>query len=371
MTTAPRFRLFQANTHDEERLKQLYAEKSRDGVIQINLDRNPDFFEALKVEGFENGVFAVEDTQSGLITGAGIRNIRECYINGKPQKIGYLSGLRVAKQYQKSRTMAMIFIKLRQLYLQGECVGYLCSVFNSNKTAIKVLTSGKAGMPVFNLVGQMNTIVFKPIPVRLKVKTNAIIRQANINDIDNLVKFLNTEGSKHQYFPYYSKNDFNNNTGLLNNLSVSNIYLAFEKNEIVGSIAIWDQTPFRRWKVEGYSHFFKIFRPMVNGLFKLLNLPQLPKAQTIFNYRLLSLVCIRNNSKNIFKSIYNQAIQGINKDKKILISASFFMSDPLIHALPIRRFSFKSTIFIGYWKETQTEIDAIDQRFQYLEAGSL
>src|SRR5659263_44736 len=121
MNTSPRFQLFKASEMDEERLKKLYSEKSRDGAIQINLDRCPNFLEALQVEGFENGVFAVEDSHTGIVAGAGIRNIRNCHINGKITKIGYLSGLRVASNYQKSRAMAMIFIKLRNLYLQGEC----------------------------------------------------------------------------------------------------------------------------------------------------------------------------------------------------------------------------------------------------------
>ena len=162
MNSSPRFRMFQANASDEERLKILYSQKSRDGAIQINLDRWPNFIDALKVEGYENGIFAVEDTYNGRIAGAGIRNIRKCFINGEVENIGYLSGLRVGEVYRKSRAMAMIFIKLRELYVKSECNGYLCSIFSNNKTAIKVLTSGKAGMPTFKAIGSYTTFVFLP-----------------------------------------------------------------------------------------------------------------------------------------------------------------------------------------------------------------
>jgi hypothetical protein len=371
MTNSPRFRIFQASSSDEERLKILYSEKSRDGSVQINLDRSPGFFDALQVEGYENGVFAVEDTESGILAGAGIRNIRKCYINGEVQKIGYLSGLRVAENYRKSRAMAMIFIRLRELYMQGECAGYLCSVFNSNKTAIQGLTSGKAGMPVFRLVGTFNTFVFKPSLIKTRFEKDVQIRQANNTDIEELCRFINTEGSKHQYFPYLTPADINQTQGLLKNLNISDIFIATRNNEITGCLALWDQTAFRRWKVEGYSNSMKILRPIINFLFYFIGLPRMPKSQTVFNYRLLSLVCIRNNDRNIFAALYNEAIRNIPKNKKVLISAGFFEKDVLIKSLPRLKLSFKSSIFIGNWKETQSEIDKIDNRNPYVEAGSL
>ena len=371
MTPTPRFKIFLSVTADEERLKRLYSEKSRDGSVQINLDRNPDFFEALRVEGFLNGVYAVEDTQTRLIAGAGIRNLRYCYINGEVQKIGYLSGLRVGEGYRKSRSMAMIFLKLRELYLQGECAGYLCSVFNSNKTAVRVLTSGKAGMPHFNEVGQFNTFVFKPVPVNSREEREVIIRRAERTDLLNILAFLNEEGSKRQYFPYYTLSDFTDPSGTLKNLQINDIYIALENNQIAGCIALWNQTAFRRWKVEGYSPFFKIVRPIYNALIFLTPLPRLPKPQSGFNYRLLSLVCIRNDNSNIFKALYNRAIHSIPQNENAIISAGFFNNDPLIKSLPKLKMSFKSTIFIGNWKETQPEIDKIDNRFPYIEAGSL
>jgi len=371
MTSSPRFRIFQANATDEERLRQLYSEKSRDGAIQINLDRTPNFVDALQVEGFENGIFSVEDTQTGVIVGTGIRNIRKCFINGKFENVGYLSGLRVASTYRKSRAMAMIFIKLRQLYLKGECKGYLCSVFNSNKAALEILTSGKAGMPTFKRVGQLNTFIFKPKQIHSNINKNILIRRLETNDIDKFLKFLHSEGSKRQFFPYYTHNDLTNSSGLLKDLHNSDIIIAIEENEIISCLALWNQNTFRRWKVEGYSAGVKILRPFLNGIFSLLTLPRLPKEHSKFNYRLLSLVCIRDNDRNIFAELFNYAIHGLDKKEAVLISASFFENDSLIQVLPKFKFSFKSTILLGFWKETKSEIDQIDQRFPYIEAGSL
>lgn len=371
MNTSPRFQLFKASEMDEERLKKLYSEKSRDGAIQINLDRCPNFLEALQVEGFENGVFAVEDSHTGIVAGAGIRNIRNCHINGKITKIGYLSGLRVASNYQKSRAMAMIFIKLRNLYLQGECSAYLCSVFKSNKSAIQILTSGKAGMPMFKTIGTYNTFVFKPTSISAKKMMDITIRQAVENDIDKLVTFLNFEGQKQQFFPHYTKNHFIHNSGLLKNLNITDCYIALKNDNIIGCMALWDQTSFRRWKIEGYSKSLHIFRPFLNGIFSILNLPTLPKVHSNFNYRFLSLVCIQNNSIDVFANLYNHLVRSEKGKDNILLSASFFDNSPFTAALPKFRFTFKSTILLGYWKESQAVIDDIDQRIPYIEAGSL
>jgi hypothetical protein len=371
MTGAPRFRIFLAGADDTERLKNLYSEKSSDGSLQINLNRDPDFFEALRVEGYENSIYAVEDTETGRIAGAGIRNLRECYINGKVKKIGYLSGLRVAEKYRKSRAMAMIFIKLRELYLTGECDGYLTSVFESNTLAMKVLTSGKAGMPLFKKIGSLNTFVFKPVQLPAKKDKTLIVRQAKSSDIEILTSFLKEEGSKQQFFPSYTISDFNHPSGILKDLKISDIYLAFRNNEIAGCLALWDQTGFRKWKVEAYSPFFKLARPILNWIFHYTSFPGLPPIHASFNYRIISMVCIRDNEKEVFASLYNKSIQNVTGNKTILISAGFFDNDQVIRILPYFKMSFKSSIFIGNWKETQSEIDSIDKRFPYIETGSL
>lgn len=370
MTTSAKFQILKANATDEEQLNLLYSEKSRDGSLQINLERSPDFFEALRVEGYDSVVNYVKDTQTGHIAGAGIRTIRECYINGEIKKIGYLSGLRVAEKYRKSRVMAMIFQKLKHMYLQGECTGYLFSVFNNNTKALHALTSGKAGLPMVKTVGNYNSFIFKPKLIASKNFSGPTIRQATIDDIGNLISFLNEEGRKRQYCPHYTSSDFSS-TGSLKNMNMDDVILALDNNEIIGCLALWDQTPFRRWKVGGYSRMLKICRPILNGIFKILDLPQYPKANTLFNYRILSLVCIKNNNTDIFSSLFNQLMRNIGKSDDVLISASFFDTDPLIRVLPKLKICLKSTIFIGHWSKTQSEIDAMDDRFPYLEAGSL
>jgi hypothetical protein len=370
-TKQPRFRLFKATPSDSERLKVLYAEKSLEGNIQINLDRSPDFFKALQVEGFENGVYAVEDQEQGPLAGVGIRNLRKCYINGKVHVMGYLSGLRVAESHRKSRAMAMIFSQLRKLYVQNECPGYLCSVFNSNKNALRLLTSGKGGLPTTKVIGQYHTYAFRPRRINRKKSSDFNIQNATMNDVPTLVQFLNEEGRNRQFFPCYSQKDFEENSGILQDLKVSDIQLAYRNNELIGCCGLWNQTRFRRWKVEGYSRELKIFRPLVNVFLAICGFPQLPPEHQSFQYRLLSLVCIKNNDKKVFRELLNSVMNQEVSHREILISAGFFDHDPLIPVIPRFRFTFKSTIFIGYWKETSTFISEMDQCIPYLEAGSL
>lgn len=366
-----RYLLKKATPADETRLKALYSEKSREGMVQINLDRGNDFFGSLDVQGFNNVVYYVEDTLTGLIAGAGIRSLRQCYVNGKVETIGYLSSLRVAQSHRKSRAMHLIFDQLRQMYLQGESAGYLCSVFKSNKNATGVLTSHKAGIPHFKTVGQYQTSVF--VPKKLRGKTNAqiTVRKAAPDDIPALVDFLNTQGAEQQFAPHYSVDDFSQQSRTLKGLSINDIYLATQHDCIIGCLAFWDQTTFRQWKVGGYSTTLAALRPWLNPMLGLTNMPLLPKANQTLNYRLLSLVCIQRNDPMVFRTLFNQAVTSLDKKNNTLVSAGFFTTDPLVECLPRLSITFKSTIFIGYWDETRHQIEALENRAPFIEAASL
>ncbi len=370
-TSSSRLRLFRATPDDQERLLKLYSEKSRDGHVRINLDMSPDVFAALSVEGFKNEVFAVEDVSTGELAGAGVRNLRHCYVNGTMETVGYLSGLRVAAKYRKSRAMFLIFKQLRDLYLQGECFGYLTSVFNSNTVAKNVLTSGKAGMPRFREVGQLTTFVFKPQYLSGPRSKDCETRTATEADIPELVKFLQTEGARYQFFPYLDEEDFRQQRGFLKELDINQVWIARKQGSIAGCMAFIDQSAFRRWKVDGYSPVFKKMRGALNLGNALLGLPSFPKEQQNFNYHLLSLVCIRDFDAEIFKTLFNKAVNPLMQKEKPLVLLSLFNGSPFTAELPLLKFSFKSTIFIGYWGETLTQIESLDNRFPHLEAASL
>lgn len=366
-----RLRLFNVTPADGERLLKLYSEKSRDGNVRINLDMSPDIFDAVSVSGYSYEIQAVEDVSTGELVATGIRSLRKCFVNGQVQTIGYLSGLRVAGKYRKSRAMFMIFKKLRELYLQGECFAYLTSVFNGNETAKKVLTSGKAGMPSFKELGQLNTFVFKPRFLKRTTCENFRIERGTHEDIPELVQFLQKEGSRYQFFPYLEEDDFRYQQGFLKNLEINNIYIARKDGRITGCLAFIDQTSFRRWKVDGYSPMLKRTRRLVNIGAALLGLPSYPREQQCFHYHLISLVCIENNETKMFRALFNAAVCHLLKKDKALLSVSFFEGSPFIAALPELKLSFKSTIFIGCWNETQKQVESLDNRFPHLEPASL
>lgn len=366
-----RLRLFNVTPADGERLLKLYSEKSRDGNVRINLDMSPDIFDAVNVSGYSYEIQAVEDVSTGELVAAGIRSLRKCFVNGQVQTIGYLSGLRVAGKYRKSRAMFMIFKKLRELYLQGECFAYLTSVFNGNETAKKVLTSGKAGIPHFKTLKQLNTYVFKPRLLKGAEIYGFSAGAATQADIPLLVEFLQKEGQNYQFFPYLEEDDFRHQRGFLKNMETGSIFIGRKHGRITGCLAFIDQTSFRRWKVDGYSPMLKRTRRLVNIGAALLGLPSYPREQQGFQYHLLSLVCIENNETKMFRALFNTAVCHLLKKDKALLSVSFFEGSPLIAALPELKLSFKSTIFIGCWNETQKQVEALDNRFPHLEPASL
>lgn len=360
-----------AQQQDNKELIQLMANMPMPGAVRVTYRRDPDFFRALRVEGRFTQTLVGRDTQTGQIAGMGTRSIKPVYINAKRRNLGYLSCLRVSPPYRRSIHLARGYRMLRELHEDEQTQLYLSAIISDNKAA-RCLTQGRRGLPSYRDIGRLHTLAISLSQDATYTKTrNLTIRPANRGDVPMLVRFLNDQGRKRQFFPAYEKKDFLCDGGLLQGLHPSDILLAFEGSHLVGTVAAWDQKSYRRNRVEGYTKGLHLLRLLYNLGAKFHGKPTLPRAGSTLDGVYLALPCIMDDRGDIFSTLLAELMTR-HRSKAAFMLAGLHEADPLLPILKRYRYhKYLSQLYIVHWSDGERCYKSLDGRVPYIELGAL
>ncbi|MBM3253873.1 MAG: hypothetical protein FJZ16_06460 [Candidatus Omnitrophica bacterium] len=360
-----------ADKKDNADLLDLMHEMPMPGYIQVSYRRDPDFFDSLGVEGRISQTIIGRELKTGRPVGMGTRSIKTMYINGQPMDVGYLSSLRVRKEYRGTLHLARGYKMFKELHKDGKAPFYLCTMLNDN-IAARRLTTGRAHLPMHRNIGQFKCMAIALSQTIHKRKLEGIaIRHATRNDAPLLMQFLNAEGRRRQFFPVYSEGDLFMRKGLLRDIAPEDIIMAFSDSHLIGVIAAWDQKSFRRSVVTGYSKWLLRLRIAFNSFAKYLGFPILPPVGSVLNYFYLSLVCIRDDNKEVFLNLLTDLMM-CKRNKYSFMIAGMHENDPLLTTLKnFRHLDYLSWIYLVYWEDAEKLCNELDSRIPYLELGGL
>jgi hypothetical protein len=357
---------------DESEIRSLLADIPMPGTMRISYRKDPSFFGALQIEGKHNDTVVVCDTQKGRIAGFGTRSIKKVFINGVEQSIGYFSNLRVHEDYRRGVWLYRGFKKLKQLHEDGRTSLYLTTILEKNSKAIELLTSRRSCLPAYHDIGQLYCAAIGMRQYsRFSDKSTPEIRRAESSDIPAIIEFTHREGRTKQFYPVYDRNDLEAPDGLLRGIDPENILLAMRDRIVCGCLAVWDQRPFRQTVVAGYAPALNAMRSPLNALARLSGYPLLPPAGQILNLRYLSLICIKDNDKQIFKSLISNVFK-LFRGQFPFVMVGFHENDPLLDVVKkFRHIPYTSRIYVACWEDGENDYSRLDQRIPYLELGSL
>src|SRR5207244_4156096 len=94
---------------------------------------------------------------------------------------------------------------------------YFTTIAAGNKVALRMLTSGRAGLPMYHPAGVYHTLAI-PLPRRPSPPAavpGLTIRSACRADLPSILDFLTEAGPRRQFFPRYWRDDFLAPDGLL------------------------------------------------------------------------------------------------------------------------------------------------------------
>ncbi len=362
-----------AKPSDDMEMRKVLHEMPMPGSVQIAYLREPSFFGALQVEGTYNEVLIGRDDETERIVGLGSRSIKTAFINGRRSPLGYLSSLRLAEEYRGGMNLARGYRILREWHQDGRTKLYITTIMEGNTVAHEILTSHRAGLPTYHDFGRFCCMAISMQQKLKSASSKAIdIRLATREDIHAIIGFWQQEGAKKQFFPEYSATDLLSSEGLLRGLELEDVFLAFSGEELVGTVAAWDQKSFRQSIVRGYGRRLKFLRLPYNATAWLLGYPILPRPGSNLDYFNLSLVCIREDDPHVFESLLAQMIKRYQSHYSLLM-AGLHERDPLLPVLrKYRHFPYESRLYVVCWEDGEEDFGNLDDwRIPYLELGAL
>ena len=354
-----------AEAKDERELRTFVASMPMPGSISIRFERNPDFFEATKVEGELSETLIVR-SEEDTITGIGCRSEKRAYINGNESSLGYLSGLRVDIRHRSLKYLSQAYKELKRLHEKGSSKIYLTTIVDDNIRAQKVLESGRSSLPKYNYFGQYLTYVVPSY--KFQGSGSFEIKLASKESLPSLIDFLNKKGRRKQFFPKYKIEDFED--GLLKGLN--KIYLAFKDGEICGCMGLWDQHQYKQIFIDSYSLPMKFIRPLYNMQAFIRRKPVLPGQGKELNSLKVAIPVAQNDSPEILCTLLERISQEAQKMKRPLLYGIHEKDSFKIFLESIKERVYKSKLYAVHWPDGEKNFSKLDKNsVPYLELGGL
>jgi len=362
------FRL--AREEDDQELRTLLKEIEMTGNIALSFERESNYFVASHCANLKSQTMLVVDREKASIVGVASRAIRYAYVDGIKSKIGYLSNLRGKKEVRNALLLARGYKFLKKLHADNEVSFYISTIFSDNSVAQNILTSQRAGLPIYQDRGKITTGFISLMGCH-KFHTPQVVRfSESTQSIEEVVKFINCYNARFQYAPHYTVEDFVGKNKLVG-FSTDELYLYIKEGKIVGVMGAWNQTSFKQVKVNGYSKTYQYLRPLYNLYSKLKGVPPLPPVGSYIQNIYGSFIAIEDNDSEIFKALLNSIRKHWSNRGFSYIAIGFHERHPL-HWELLKCLSQKleSVLYEVYWDEDEVVLPK-ERLVPYVEIATL
>ena len=297
------------------------------------------------------------------------------FINGCVKTIGYLGNLRITPEYQGHFLPLKAMDFLHENEASGEAEFFFSAISKENITPRVIFYDHPR--PSFPRSVFMENIYTAGIIVGLKkryVDTQDSILKGSVELLDDIINFLNREGSHKNLFPCYKREDFENN-GLTEGFKIEDMRIAYRNNEIVGIMGYWDQSGFKQSVITSYNSFLKVLKPIYNVISLILSpfglLPPLPDIGEEIKSAYGAFMCIKNDDPELFKNLLNSVYNIAVKRGKHYLLVGLTESDPLLHFLKKNHhISYHSSIYLYSLKDDPPQLKA-KEVVPYVEIAAL
>ena len=349
-----RYSIEVAKESDDADLREVLRETQMKGNISLSFETEPSFFKSIAILGEKQTVLSIREVKKDKIIGFLIRSIKNVFIDGEIEKVGYLSSIRLLEEYRGGRLLIQGNKELKKLLEKSKERINFTTIIEDNIYAKKIIAKSRAGLPNYIPIGVNITFAIKPIKKSRYKTHNNIKIQKGINgfSMNEIVDFINTHGKKKNFFPVCSEQIFQKN--YLKDFNSKDFYLAHKDNKILGVIGTWDQSKFKQTIVKGLSLKYKALRLINNYLLTyIINTPIISNINEKINALYINFIAIENNDDNVFSSLIDTiSIQNSNKSYNYFL-IGIDQNDPLCKSMEkFKSFTYNAVIYlVNYSKE--------------------
>jgi hypothetical protein len=359
----------EAAPEDDPELRRLLRDNPMEGEIQVSLEREPNAFLAAAVEGEPHRTIVARDPGSGGIVGMGSRAVWNVFLNGEPCRLGYLSQLRVDRAHRgRKRLLKAGYDLLRSFRGSDEKPFDLTSIVADNEVARRLLGAGVPGLPKYREIEEWSTLV---VPTTSRSK-RAEIERGTADLLDEIVACLERNRYRYQFAPRFSKMDLLS-PERSRGLEPEDFFLAVVGGEVVGCVALWDQSGFKQVVVRGYAPRLARWRPWINRLAPLMGTPRLPEPGQRLPHAYLSHLAVDGDDPVIFQALVEAAYAEARARQYVYVVIGLAARHPWRSWLE-RRFKprvYSSVLYAVHWEDGDEAVAVLDGRMPHVEVALL
>ena len=293
-TADPGIELREAEARDDADVRRFLRATPTAGDIALSFEREPNYFHGHGLAGAEE--HTVVAREHGRLVGLGRCTIRTAWLDGSPNRVAYLTELRLAPDAKAKRQI------LKQGYaMMGEFArsAELCftSIAADNVRARRLLEAGLPGFPRYENIADFSTLVV-PVPrVEIAPPANVRVTPASAEHVPALLAFLNERGSNGMLSTYWTPDVLRDFARA--GLRLSDMHVVLRDRTVVGCAALWDQRAFRQNVIRGYSPRVRIARPLMNIVSRWRRFPMLPAVGSIIPHAFVSPLALAPGEEDL------------------------------------------------------------------------
>jgi len=304
-------------------LCELFASVRLESALSLTQERDPDFFALPRLH---QGPFstAVAFADDGRLVGCGTVAVRESHLGDHRLTSGYLCDLRVAPGFRGGFHLARAYGHfMNHIEMIHGADLFTTVIFDSNTAAVKALTTRsdkRKDQPVYRPMTpfEMVSIQF----TRKKTEPSNRVRAATANDHEPLVAFLAARASHRILGEVLTRDRFVQRLALWPNFALEDFLLATDSHDkIVGCLAPWDTSIFKRTRVLGYRGGMLWQKRAFNLAATVMRFPPLPQPGDHFRFAFLTHMEVEDDDPTILRDLLLAAYTKLRPENLHFMSA--------------------------------------------------
>lgn len=315
-------------------LCELFSSVRLESALTLTQEREPDFFVLPRLH---QGPFstAVAFDDAGQVVGCGTVAVRDAVLGDQTLKTGYLCDLRVAPGFRGGIHLARAYGHfMNHVEATYGADLFTTVIFDSNTAAVKALTTRsdkRKEQPVYRPMTpfEMVSVQF----TRKKPAPSNHVRPATDADLGPLLAYLAARARRRILGEVLTPERFAERLALWPGLSLSDFLIATDANDrIVGCLAPWDTSIFKRTRVMGYRGGMLWQKRLFNAAASVMRFPPLPQPGECFRFAFLTHLEVDDDDPAVMRDLLCAAYARLRPRRLHFMSAFVPRGSPLAAA---------------------------------------
>jgi hypothetical protein len=354
-----------ATENDDAELLAILEESPMPGSIQLLYTRRPSPWRSFHREGQEVGIMICRDKNMNCIVSLGVYAIKEMYINQEVRRVAYLFSLRSLQKYRLKFPLREGYEFLREQVQKQNVAFIFTSIIEKNTYSIKLFSKKHIELPVYQNIFSYSTLCLNQSKVINKAQNKNKIRQATIDDAEDVCQFILTSGCQLNGYPKIDKSD------LLNSSSqkyILNFYLCRNQdNKIEGIMSLCNPHSDKQYIVVNYSWQIKVYN-FIRNFLPIEKLPKFPRLNQSVEYAFIAHWLLSKVDNQMLVDLISFIC--INKRPIPFLLIGLPTTSPYYEMLnQLSYFNYKSNIYQVKWENMPEQTVPVAP--YYLECYSL